>query len=254
MRDAESTRVIHDWYSTQSQQAGLSQRAGPGQITKSKKRNARPKLETASCFHFHPFTLTSTFLSLPSLRKASHLTSERFTSGTIQPMSASPFNSGTENINPIDDDQPSRQAAFLSAKRMRALSDLSTELSLKRQMFSFPSQLGFQPKATISSPKLSFDSINAPVLAYDDYLVGLLTRLDSIQSEGDEIVRRTRKEIVRSVEAELEMLDQKKAEAWQKQSTTQAPTSLGIQRESNGTSKSVFQNQVTTAHRRFAIV
>jgi hypothetical protein len=100
---------------------------------------------------------------------------------------------------------------------MHALSDLSTELSLKHQMFSFPSQLSFQPKATISSPKLSFDSINAPVLAYDDYLVGLLTRLDGIQSEGNEIVRRTRKEIVRSVEAELEMLDQKKAEAWQKQ-------------------------------------
>ncbi|KAL8276745.1 hypothetical protein RQP46_010854 [Phenoliferia psychrophenolica] len=73
-----------------------------------------------------------------------------------------------------------------------------------------PGTLTFQPDAP---QKLAFTPSNAPVLAHEDALVKLLTQLDGVESDGDDVVRAERKRLVKEVDAELERLDGiKKAE------------------------------------------
>ncbi|GAA6001872.1 BAG family molecular chaperone regulator [Rhodotorula paludigena] len=72
--------------------------------------------------------------------------------------------------------------------------------------------LSFQPKATPDSPKLAFDSINAPVHAYEEGLTRLLTELDAVDSGGDPDVRAARKGLVKAVEGEAQ-----RVERWRRQ-------------------------------------
>ncbi|KAM0749349.1 hypothetical protein T439DRAFT_327065 [Meredithblackwellia eburnea MCA 4105] len=103
---------------------------------------------------------------------------------------------------PID---PERQSS------LSTLYKLSQELETLRTNFHPPPVLEFQPGSTT---KLAFTSGNAPFHAHEDALVKLLTKLDGVESNGDEVVRGERKKLVREVEKELEMLDGiKKAQA-----------------------------------------
>ncbi|CAE6427944.1 hypothetical protein ACGC1H_000740 [Rhizoctonia solani] len=89
-----------------------------------------------------------------------------------------------------------------------------------RSGFTFPSDLAFAPTNRItpaSAPTLLYNPINAPVHAYENALTTLLTELDAVESFGDEHVRDVRRSLVKSVEAELEVLEEKKREVWRNQ-------------------------------------
>ncbi|KAH7345718.1 hypothetical protein B0J17DRAFT_713267 [Rhizoctonia solani] len=60
--------------------------------------------------------------------------------------------------------------------------------------------------------KLAYTPNNAPLHGYEHALTGLLTRLDAVESYGDDGVRRARKEAVKTIERALERLDEMKAE------------------------------------------
>ncbi|KAI0339131.1 hypothetical protein BDW22DRAFT_1298563, partial [Trametopsis cervina] len=60
---------------------------------------------------------------------------------------------------------------------------------------------------------LPFTLRNKPVHAYQHALNGLLSKLDEIESYGDEEIRRRRKEAVIEIEGALEDVDKKVANA-----------------------------------------
>lgn len=96
--------------------------------------------------------------------------------------------------------------------RLASLSALQSELSALQSAFvpPPPGALTFQPT---NPSKLAFTAANAPVLAHEDALVKLLTKLDGVESDGDPVVRAERKRVVNAVDHELERLDAlKKAE------------------------------------------
>lgn len=108
--------------------------------------------------------------------------------------------------NEAEDQEAEEEPAFpLRAARLAALSSLANELaSLQANFVPPPSgSLVFQPGTT----KLAFAPANSGVLAHEDALVKLLTKLDAVYSEGDDEVRQERKRVVKEVDAELERLD-----------------------------------------------
>ncbi|KAK4046770.1 hypothetical protein OIO90_006436 [Microbotryomycetes sp. JL221] len=127
---------------------------------------------------------------------------------------------------------------------LSSLAALAASLDAQREAFKMPEQLTFQPSppasrvsngddedqsATMprSTPKLAFSSHNAPFLAYEDALVGLLSKIDAVSTGGDRTVKKTRKDLVKKINSELDMLDSARESAWlqqQKQSQTE-PTS-----------------------------
>jgi hypothetical protein len=116
---------------------------------------------------------------------------------------------------------------------LSALSALADSFNTHQREFVSPSSLLFQrspsPSSASSStasddgrspsPPLAFTSLNAPLLAYEDFLVRLLSQIDAVESHGDEDVRRARKELVRRVEGELRRLDETKEREWERQSS-----------------------------------
>lgn len=116
-------------------------------------------------------------------------------------------------MSDLDDSEPSLSgSAFLEAQRLRpsqnALRQLQDELTKGTASFKPPQTIVFSPAATYSNPTLAFDAKNKPLLAREDELVKLLTRLDAVESAGDDGIRKRRKEIVLEVEEELARLDQ----------------------------------------------
>lgn len=105
----------------------------------------------------------------------------------------------------------------LRAQRLSTLASLHALLSNHKASFQLPSSLTFLPSATAAAPKLDFRANNAPLLAYEDEMVRMLTKLDEVQSEGDMVVRDARKKIVREVEEELERLDGVRRSEWERQ-------------------------------------
>lgn len=106
-------------------------------------------------------------------------------------------------------------SAHLSAKQLHILHDLAKELNSQRASFRLPRTLVFQPTATLDSPRLAFSATNKDFLAYEDYLVKMLTRLDAVDSCNDDAVRMRRKQVVREVERELEKMDTIKRDLWE---------------------------------------
>ena len=117
--------------------------------------------------------------------------------------------------------------------RRQALSTLSSLAdSLKSQQASFilPETLTFQPSPASSTndaadnekipaptPRLAFSPSNAPLLAYEDFLVRLLSKIDAVSSGGDRTIKRARKELVKAVNDELSQLDEARDRAWKEQ-------------------------------------
>ncbi|KAL8286182.1 hypothetical protein RQP46_004670 [Phenoliferia psychrophenolica] len=140
---------------------------------------------------------------------------------------------GTEEVLPeseptlpeVDHSPENEDAATTLQRRFRAhlarrsaLSELeviSTSFEERQSSFVPPASLVFDhSSATI--PKLAYASSNHPFLAFEEFLVGLLTKLDAVQSAGDKVVKTARKELVRKVEAELGKLDERKDAEWEK--------------------------------------
>ncbi|SGY44562.1 BQ5605_C001g00175 [Microbotryum silenes-dioicae] len=121
------------------------------------------------------------------------------------------------------------QAHLQRRKALATLSSLSAQLEARRSSFAVPQALEFQPSPPPSehpdstsnevAPKLAYKSSNASFLAYEDFLVNLLSKIDEVQSGGDRTVKSARKSLVKDVEAELKTLDQARDEAWEKVSS-----------------------------------
>jgi hypothetical protein len=130
----------------------------------------------------------------------------------------------------------------IRAQKLSTLASLTTSLASRRSSFTFPSTLDFTPPATVDpvdpvaptrSPKLAFSSTNVPFLAYEDFLVGLLSKADDIQSAGDMVVRRGRKELVRAVERELRALDEGREAVWRRLQE-KSDGEKGVEQEGDG--------------------
>ncbi|KAG8909277.1 hypothetical protein FRC02_007907 [Tulasnella sp. 418] len=70
---------------------------------------------------------------------------------------------------------------------------------------------------------LLHNSSNAPFIRYENDLTKLLTKLDEIESHGDEHLREMRKWLVDAIEWELEELDRRKMEEWKRIQSAKAP-------------------------------
>uniref|UniRef100_A0A0K3C896 BY PROTMAP: gi/472584980/gb/EMS22555.1/ bcl-2 associated athanogene 3-like protein [Rhodosporidium toruloides NP11] gi/647400883/emb/CDR46729.1/ RHTO0S13e00716g1_1 [Rhodosporidium toruloides] n=1 Tax=Rhodotorula toruloides TaxID=5286 RepID=A0A0K3C896_RHOTO len=115
---------------------------------------------------------------------------------------------------------------------LAALSSLAKDFDSHRASFVSPTTLTFSAspspadRSTRSpTPPLAFGSPNTPFLAYEEYLLSLLTKLDAIESHGDSTIKRTRKELVKQVEAELARLDASKQKAWEELSASASSSS-----------------------------
>ncbi|CAE7056090.1 unnamed protein product [Rhizoctonia solani] len=104
-----------------------------------------------------------------------------------------------------------------------AIQSILSSFSQLQSEFTFPIQLDFLP----NSSKLAYTPNNAPLHGYEHALTGLLTRLDAVESYGDDGVRKARKEVVKTIEKELERLDGVKAEAW-KRTNKPAPVEADV--------------------------
>ncbi|KAM0787792.1 hypothetical protein ACM66B_003846 [Microbotryomycetes sp. NB124-2] len=119
---------------------------------------------------------------------------------------------------------------------LMTLATLSSSLDTQRDAFKLPTELTFQPSPPPSrastpagndddddpapahvTPKLAFSSNNAPFLAYEDFLVGLLSKVDAVSTGGDKSVKKARKELVKRIIDELEVLDAAREQTWAKQ-------------------------------------
>ncbi|GAA5967738.1 hypothetical protein JCM21900_001768 [Sporobolomyces salmonicolor] len=102
------------------------------------------------------------------------------------------------------------------------LSSLATSFESRQSAFSRPPSFTFQRSPSPSSsrsptPPLAFGAPNASFLAYEDFLVNLLSKVDAVESGGDRAIKSARKELVRKVEKELARLDAMKDRAWEEQ-------------------------------------
>ncbi|KAI9635963.1 uncharacterized protein MKK02DRAFT_33266 [Dioszegia hungarica] len=104
-----------------------------------------------------------------------------------------------------------------TASALSTLSTISSDLSLVRDSFDFPSTLSFaSPSSTDPSPPaLLFNKANSGYHAQTHKLLQLLLAADAINSQGNKEVRRRRKEVVREVEREIEGLEKRRDEVWE---------------------------------------
>ncbi|GAA5857513.1 hypothetical protein JCM3766R1_000180, partial [Sporobolomyces carnicolor] len=99
----------------------------------------------------------------------------------------------------------------------------------RQSAFAEPAHLEFQasPTPPFTTPRLAFVSVNGPVLSHEDFLVNLLSEIDSVESRGDRDVKRERKALVKAVEAELAKLDEIKERAWTREESIRRTSERG---------------------------
>ncbi|CAE6397928.1 unnamed protein product [Rhizoctonia solani] len=116
-------------------------------------------------------------------------------------------------------------ASDASDASLNSIAQLQGKYESLRSGFTFPSNLAFAPSkgpiTPASTPTLLYNPTNAPVHAYENALTNLLTELDAVESFGDDHVRDTRRSLVKSVEAELEALEERKRAAWRDQQSVE---------------------------------
>lgn len=150
--------------------------------------------------------------------------------------------SDTEDNDPIAPSQPASKSAAPevtvdgqpeadTTKAHSAISDILKSFSGLKAGFSFPDKLDFLSTpgdVTVTAPKLAYTPNNAPLHQYEHLLTGLLTKLDAVESYGQESIRRTRKDVVKQIERELEELDVKKLQEWRRQSEEATTTNVPV--------------------------
>ncbi|CAE6467900.1 unnamed protein product [Rhizoctonia solani] len=100
------------------------------------------------------------------------------------------------------------------------ISDILKSFSDLKSSFTFPDKLDFLNSpgdADAMTPKLAYTPNNAPLHQQEHLLTGLLTKLDAVESYGQESIRKARKDAVLLIERELEELDVKKLQKWREQ-------------------------------------
>ncbi|KAJ1302135.1 hypothetical protein OPQ81_000964 [Rhizoctonia solani] len=101
-----------------------------------------------------------------------------------------------------------------------AILNILKSFSDLKASFTFPGKIDFLNSPGDSdavTPKLAYTPNNAPLHQYEHLLTGLLTKLDAVESYGQESIRKERKDAVRLIEQELEQLDVKKLQQWRDQ-------------------------------------
>ncbi|KEP46272.1 BAG domain protein [Rhizoctonia solani 123E] len=101
------------------------------------------------------------------------------------------------------------------------ISDVLKSFSDLKASFTFPSKIDFLNSPEDSeavAPKLAYTPNNAPLHQYEHLLTGLLTKLDAVESFGQDSIRKARKDAVRLIEQELAELDVKKLQKWREKS------------------------------------
>ncbi|KAH9005049.1 hypothetical protein EDB86DRAFT_1709330 [Lactarius hatsudake] len=116
------------------------------------------------------------------------------------PSSASDTTSATSQPIPIPGPVPQPISPLTAIRAVR------NQLSTLESTFKFPVDLDFDQSVLTISPN------NAPLRTHENTLNGLLELLDAIESDGDEEVRNTRREVVREVEKALEDLERRVSE------------------------------------------
>ena len=91
------------------------------------------------------------------------------------------------------------RAHLLRRKALSSLATLRSNFSSLQSGFVFLSQPAFSDKSTESKPILLYNSINAPIHAYEDSLVKLLSKIDEVESGGDDAIRKARKELAKYI-------------------------------------------------------
>lgn len=112
------------------------------------------------------------------------------------------------------------------------------QLSALESAFKFPAVIDFDHSVLAVSPN------NAPMRTYESSLNGLLEQLDAIESDGDEEVRSTRREVVREVEKALEDLERKVSEKAPKPEVIKGAEVKGYNVEAEEPKPSVSQGTV----------
>lgn len=108
---------------------------------------------------------------------------------------------------------PAAPVVNTPAGSLAAINEIEGQFKTLSAAFEFPNKLdisppsspGFHSTSTLS--RLAFTAANAPVRYYEQALSGLLSRLDAIESSGDDEVRHRRKEVVNAVETALEEVE-----------------------------------------------
>jgi hypothetical protein len=123
----------------------------------------------------------------------------------------------------LEDIQQRYTSNTVRVERLETLDTLFAKLDTLKSGFTFPAALDFQSTPSLSDddddtpsiPALTYASTNVPYHSHAQALLGLLVEADAVESDGDEEVRRRRKEFVRSVEVELDALERRKGEVWE---------------------------------------
>ncbi|KAF8512933.1 hypothetical protein BU17DRAFT_53713, partial [Hysterangium stoloniferum] len=92
-------------------------------------------------------------------------------------------------------------------KALNAIGAIARQFENLTSQFIFPSILDFSESE--SGPTLLYTPHNAPLHGHDNGLVKLLSKLDAVESHGDDVVRKVRKQLVNRIERELAMLDER---------------------------------------------
>ncbi|RXW11586.1 hypothetical protein EST38_g14269, partial [Candolleomyces aberdarensis] len=118
--------------------------------------------------------------------------------------------------------------------------------------FDLPSQLDFivAPKGDISSvfPHLAFTARNHPVRYYEQTLTTLLNQLDLIESHGDAILRRRRKDAVSSIEKALDDLEREVTALWKARFAKEQETKKQEQEFTSATAPSSSEEEASNTN------
>lgn len=128
-------------------------------------------------------------------------------------------------------------------QRLEKLESLKAKLEKLTSGFTFPEHLDFQDpdsglttplldpvdgashdgdERVVPVPALAFTHNNAPYHAHAQALLSLLVSADAISSDGDQEVRKVRKEFVKEVEEQLAEMERKRSDVWKKQQAEKA--------------------------------
>ncbi|KAF8335783.1 uncharacterized protein EI90DRAFT_257379 [Cantharellus anzutake] len=84
------------------------------------------------------------------------------------------------------------------------------------------------PRSSISHPPLLYTKTNAPILAHEEALTRLLTKLDAVESNGDHKVRNARRALAKDVEKHSNDLELQMSLKWDELSRSESENECAV--------------------------
>ena len=154
-----------------------------------------------------------------------------------QPQSQRPHSPPSRQYSPKEVEATEKIQAFWRTHHQRrialnSIAELAEKFEQLKAHFTLPSTLDYtlrgqhfsvstaggaldaELERTAGDAQLAFTPTNAPVRGYEEELSRILTKLDGVQSGGDERVRSRRRELARKVEREAERIEKVKVLVW----------------------------------------